>query len=161
MICEYICVLQGGSGDCTGGTVPGGANLEDLRMWTMNGTGGSVAYFIMDGERKMMVTGKHTSVRELARSNRKTRSNGKWAKIVRAEQAWFLMRQSGKACDLGVECDRLLFYALLSRGDELVFSSVRSLVVYKRTLAIGKRMGSVICSLQQAPSTRIQSPRDS
>jgi hypothetical protein len=32
----------------------------------------------------------------------------------------------------------LLFYALLSRGDELVFSSVRTLVVYKRTLALGK-----------------------
>jgi hypothetical protein len=107
-------------------------------MWTMDGNGGSVAYFIMDGERKMKVSGKDTPLRELARSNRKTMSNGQWSKIVRAEQAWFLMRQSGKARDLGVECDRLLFYALLSKGEELAFSSVRTLVVYKRTPALGR-----------------------
>ena len=89
--------------------------------------------FIMDGERKMKVAGKDTSLRELARSNRKTRSNGDWAKIVRAEQAWFLLRQSGKANAFG--CDRLRFYARLSEDDELVFSSVRTLVVYKRTQA--------------------------
>jgi hypothetical protein len=105
----------------------------ELRMWTMDGNGGSVAYFIMDGKRQLHVSGKDTSLRSLACSNRKTRSNGQWAEIVRAEQAWFLLRQSGEARDLGLACDRLRFYDLLSKGDELVFSSVRTLVVYKRT----------------------------
>jgi hypothetical protein len=108
-------------------------------MWTMDGNGGSVAYFIMDGERKKKVSGKDTSLRELARSNRKTRANGQRAKIGRAEEALFVIRQSGMAHDIGVECDRRLFYAFLSKGVELAFSSVRTLLVYKRTLAaLGK-----------------------
>jgi hypothetical protein len=134
MPAETICVVQGGSKDHTCGTVPGGANVEELRMWTMDGTGGSVAYFIMDGERKMTVTGKHMSLRELARSNRKTRSTGQWAKIVRAEQAWFLLLQSGKTRDLGVEGGRSRFYALLSRGDELMMI-VLLLFLQKQNLA--------------------------
>ena len=112
------------------------ANVEALGVWTMNRNGGSVAYFIMDGERRLKVEGGRRSLRDLACSGRKTRSNGDWAKIVRAEQAWFLLRQSGKASDLG--CDRLRFYARLSEDDELVFSSVRTLVVYKRTQAPAK-----------------------
>jgi hypothetical protein len=57
------------------------------RMWTMDGNGGLVAYFIVDGERQLEVSGEDTSLRWLARSDRKTRSNGEWAEIVRAEQA--------------------------------------------------------------------------
>ena len=135
---ETMCVVQGGSKDRTCGTVPGGANVEALGMWTMDGNGGSVAYFIMDGERSLKVAGELTSLRMLACSNRKTRSNDHWAKIVRADQAWFLLRQSGKAHDLGFACDRLRFYARLSEDAELVFSSVRTLVVYKRTRATEK-----------------------
>jgi len=133
-----MCVVQGGSKDHTCGTVPGGANVEALGMWTMDGNGGSVAYFIMDGERSLKVAGELTSLRMLACSNRKTRSNDHWAKIARADQAWFLLRQSGKAHDLGFACDRLRFYARLSEDAELVFSSVRTLVVYKRTRATEK-----------------------
>jgi hypothetical protein len=135
------------------------ARLEgasQLRMWTMDGTGGSVAYFIMDGERQMTVAGKHTSLRELARSNRKTRSTGQGAKIVRAEQAWFLLRQSEKARDLGLAFDRLRFYALLSGGGELVFSSGRTLVVYKRTPATEKHHNEAgfVLDLCQARAAR-------
>ncbi len=91
------------------------ANVEALGVWTMNRNGGSVAYFIMDGERRLKVEGGRRSLRDLACSGRKTRSNGDWAKIVRAEQAWFLLRQSGKASDLG--CDRLRLYARLSETE--------------------------------------------
>ncbi len=152
---ETMCVVQGGSKDRTCGTVPGGANVEALGMWTMDGNGGSVAYFIMHGERSLKVVGKDTSLRRLARSNRKTRSNGQWAKIVRAEQAW-LLRQSGKAHDLGFACDRLRFYARLSEGDELVFSSVRTFVAYKRTPATEKHQNEAgfVLDLCQVGSAR-------
>ena len=66
------------------------------------------------------------------------------------------MRQSGKARDLGLACDRLRFYDLLSEGDELVFSSVRTLVVYKRTPATEKHHNEAgfVIDLCQARAAR-------
>jgi hypothetical protein len=140
---EGTTVADGGSGGGGGvsgsGDGGGGVNDEELYKWSMDGKGGSVAYFIMDGKRQMKVAGREVPLRELGRSGLKTRGNGHWAEIVRAEQAWFLLRQSGKAHELGVgESDRRLFYALLSKGDELAFSSVKTLVLYKRTRVLGK-----------------------
>jgi len=40
-----------------------------------------------------------------AREGGKTLNNGHWAKIVRAEQAWYLLRQSGRALHLGLGPD--------------------------------------------------------
>jgi len=106
----------------------------------MNGTGGSVAYFIMDGGIKVTVQGKQVKLRELARAGLKTRTNGYWAKIARAEYTWFLLRQSGRAQELGFgEDDQLRFYERLARGDTFTFPSVASLVLYKRTRVLGNK----------------------
>ena len=46
-----------------------GCSDTELDTWTMNGTGGSVAYFIMDGGIKVTVQGKQVKLRELARAD--------------------------------------------------------------------------------------------
>ena len=60
------------------------------------------------------------------------------------------------ARDLGLSCDRLRFYALLSGGGELVFSSGRTLVVYKRTPATEKHHNEAgfVLDLCQARAAR-------
>jgi hypothetical protein len=67
----------------------GGA--EAGQHWGMNGKCGSVAYFIMNGRIKVGVRGRQMQLADLARGGKKTRLNGHYAKILRAQQVWFLL----------------------------------------------------------------------
>ena len=65
-------------------------DAEAGQHWGMNGKCGSVAYFIMNGRMKVCVRGRQTQLADLARGGKKTRMNGHYAKILRAQQVWFL-----------------------------------------------------------------------
>ena len=64
---------------------------EAGQHWGMNGKRGSVAYFIMNGRIEVGVRGRQTQLADLARGGKKTLLNGHYAKILRAQQVWFLL----------------------------------------------------------------------
>ncbi len=95
-------------------------------------------YMIMNGDIEIKVSGgASTTLRSLAESGNKTRQNGEWAEIVRAEQVYQLLRHSGQHV-LGHG-----LYQLLSTGQDVTFSPVRMLIVFNKTKSTPSRHNEV------------------
>ena len=102
-------------------------STDEQRAWTMDGIN-AVMYMILNGGIKINVMGEASTLRSLAQTGNKTRKNGEWAEIVRAEQAYQLMSHSGQ-----LALDRTGLYEWWSRGQEVQFAPVRTLIVFNKT----------------------------